>query len=55
MKELPTRELKEIARLRTQRELEDYVIPDGIRGNVSVTMLFEQGQRVSSPGQPWMP
>ncbi|WP_312320371.1 hypothetical protein [Stenotrophomonas sp.] len=46
MKELPTRELEEIARLRTQRELEDYVIPDEIRGNVSVTMLFEDGQRV---------
>ena len=46
MKELPTRELEEIARLRTQRELEDYIIPDEIRGNVSVTMLFEEGRRV---------
>lgn len=46
MKKIPLQELQEIARRHTQSELENYVIPDAIRGALALTTLFEGDDRV---------
>lgn len=46
MKKLSLEEMQEIARSLTQKELERYVIPDDMRGQLALTTLFEGDDRV---------
>jgi len=46
MKKYQLNELEEIARSLTQKELEKYIVPDEVRGNVVLTTLFEGDDRV---------
>ena len=46
MKKLSLDDMQEIARSVTQKELEKYVIPEGIKGQLVLTALFEGDDRV---------
>ena len=46
MKKLSLDDMQEIARSVTQKELEKYVIPEGIKGQLVLTTLFEGDDRV---------
>ena len=46
MKKLSLEDMQEIARSLTQKELERYVIPDDMRGQLALTTLFEGDDRV---------
>jgi hypothetical protein len=45
-REISPSELEEIARLSARSELEKYVIPDEVRGNIALTTIFGSDERV---------